>query len=209
MVKTKIIAMEVGSLGTNCYIPYCEQTNKAVVIDPGGNAEEIIAAIKQAKLTVEYIINTHGHADHILANRQIKEVTGAPLLIHAADADMLNNSHHNLSAYLGGGLSSCPADRLVTEGDIIIAGTIKLEVIHTPGHTPGGICLRTGNTLFSGDTLFAESIGRTDFPGGSYRQLIKSIKDKLLILPDEVRVLPGHGPETSIGHERCVNPFIQ
>lgn len=205
----KVIAMEVGSLGTNCYIAYCEQTRKAVVVDPGGNASEIIAAIKQTNLTVEYIINTHGHADHILANRQIKDATGAPLLIHASDANMLNNDQQNLSAYLGGGLNGCPADQLLAEGDIITVGTMSLAVIHTPGHTPGGICLRAGNVLFSGDTLFAASIGRTDFPGGSYRQLIKSIKEKLLILPDEIRVLPGHGPETSIGYERRMNPFIK
>jgi len=205
----KVIAMTVGSLGTNCYIAYCEETKKAVVIDPGGDAHKILSAIRQNDLTVEYIINTHGHADHVLANAQIKEATGAPLAIHEADAGMLANAKQNLSFYLGGGLNCGPADILLKDGDVINVGTISFKVIHTPGHTPGGICLLAGDVLFAGDTLFAESIGRTDFPGGSYRQLITSIKEKLMVLPDDVKVLPGHGPATTIGYERVMNPFIQ
>lgn len=206
----RIVTLEVGSLGTNCYIIFDETTREAAVIDPGGSVAAITAAIGNEKLTVKYIINTHGHADHVLGNMRVKEATGAQILIHEADAGMLTNGQRNLSAFIGGSVSCGPADTLLKEGDVIrIAAGLELTVIHTPGHTPGGICLLTDNVLFSGDTLFAESIGRTDFPGGSYNQLITNIKEKLLALDDAVKVLPGHGPETSIGWERKMNPFIQ
>ncbi len=205
----KTIKMEVGNLGTNCYIVYCEKTLQAAVIDPGGNAAEIIALINRDKLKVVYIINTHGHADHILANTAVRQATGAPLYIHEADAAMLTNAQLNLSPFIGGAMTCDPADHLLKDGDIIKVGEIKFTVLHTPGHTPGGICLQTEDVVFCGDTLFAESIGRTDFPAGSHSQLIKSIKDKLLKLNNDVKVLPGHGPDTTIGWERENNPFIQ
>lgn len=206
----KIVSLEVGTLGTNCYVVFDETTKEAAVIDPGGSVEAILAVLRDEKLAVKYIINTHGHADHVLGNMRVKEATGAPILIHEADASMLTSGQRNLSAYIGGSVSCGPADTLLKEGDVIkIAAGLELTVIHTAGHTPGGICLLTDSVLFSGDTLFAESIGRTDFPGGSYSQLITNIKNKLLVLDDTVKVLPGHGPETSIGHERKMNPFIQ
>lgn len=205
----KIIQMEVGSLGTNCYIAYCENTKKAVIIDPGGDAAKILAAVSREGLSVEAIINTHGHADHVLANVKVQEATGAPLWIHGADADMLGSGSRNLSAFLGGATSCGKADRLLSDGEILPVGDFSLTVLHTPGHTPGGISLLTGKTVFVGDTLFAESIGRTDFPGGSYSQLINSIKEKLMVLDDEVKAYPGHGPATTIGWERRQNPFIQ
>ena len=201
--------MEVGSLGTNCYIAYCENTKKAVVIDPGGDASRIMAAINREGLTVEAIINTHGHADHVMANIKVKEATGAPLWIHSADADMLGSGSRNLSAYLGGSVSCGTPDRLLAEGDVLSVGDFTLKVLHTPGHTPGGISLLADKEVFVGDTLFAESIGRTDFPGGSYSQLIQSIKTKLMTLDDDVKAYPGHGPATTIGWERRQNPFIQ
>ena len=205
----KILQMEVGQLGTNCYIIYSEQTQQAAVIDPGGSAEAIIAEINKASLKVDYIINTHGHADHITANDTVQQATGAKVLIHHDDAGMLTNAQRNLSAFIGVGLVCRQADRLLSHNDVITVGDIELKVLHTPGHTPGGICLLTGKVLFAGDTLFAESIGRTDFPGGSYAQLINSIKENLLSLDDAVKVLPGHGPETTIGWERKHNSFIQ
>ncbi len=205
----KIIQLEVGSLGTNCYIVYCENTKQAVVIDPGGDAARILSAIQREGLSVQAIINTHGHADHVLANVKLQEATGAPLWIHSADADMLGSGSRNLSAFLGGATSCGTADRLLSDGDVLPVGDFSLKVLHTPGHTPGGICLLSGKTVFVGDTLFAESIGRTDFPGGSYSQLIQSIKEKLLVLDDEVKAYPGHGPATTIGWERRQNPFIQ
>ncbi|SDE59905.1 MBL fold metallo-hydrolase [Sporomusa acidovorans] len=207
----KIIHLGVGQLGTNCYIAYCEKTLQAGVIDPGGSPEAILAEINKAKLKVEYIINTHGHADHIGANDAIQQATGAKVLIHYEDAGMLTSAQLNLSMYIGGGFVCQPPDRLLNDGDMISIGNIDFKVLHTPGHTPGGICLLADaeKVLFAGDTLFAESIGRTDFPGGSSSQLINGIKNKLLILDDDIKVLPGHGPETSIGWERKRNPFIQ
>lgn len=203
------IKLEVGNLGTNCYIIYCEDSKKAAIIDPGGSQKQILTIIEREKLQVEYIINTHGHADHIMANQAIKQATGAPILIHNEDAEMLTNPEKNLSALIGDAVVSPPADQLLQHADQIQIGKINLEVIHTPGHTPGGICLKSGNTLFAGDTLFSESIGRTDFPGGSYNQLLKSIKENLMVLSDDVIVLPGHGPDTTIGWERKYNSFIQ
>ncbi len=205
----KVIQLEVGSLGTNCYIAYCENTKKAVIIDPGGDAVKIMAAVSREGLLVEAIINTHGHADHVLANVKVQEATAAPLWIHSADADMLGSGSRNLSAFLGGATSCGKADRLLADGEVLPVGDFSLTVLHTPGHTPGGISLLFDKTVFVGDTLFAESIGRTDFPGGSYSQLINSIKTKLMTLDDEVKAYPGHGPATTIGWERRQNPFIQ
>ena len=205
----KIIQLEVGSLGTNCYIAYCENTKKAVIIDPGGDAAKILAAVTREGLLVEAVINTHGHADHVLANVKVQEATGAPLWIHSADAYMLGSGSRNLSAFLGGATSCGKADRLLADGEVLPIGDFTLTVLHTPGHTPGGISLLFDKTVFVGDTLFAESIGRTDFPGGSYSQLIHSIQTKLMALDDEVKAYPGHGPATTIGWERRQNPFIQ
>ncbi len=206
----RVIKLEVGNMGTNCYIVACEETREAAVIDPGGSEGEILRIIAREKLKVRYIINTHGHADHIEANSKVKQVTGAQILIHQQDAGMLTNARSNLSAFIGNAIVGDPADRIITEGDVIDVGTtVHLKVLHTPGHTPGGIALLSGNVLFSGDTLFAESIGRTDFPGGSYQQLLKSIQEKFMPLSDDIQVLPGHGPETTIGWERKMNPFIQ
>lgn len=205
----KIITLQVGQLGTNCYIVYSESSRQAAVIDPGGNAEDILLRIKQNQLDVLAIINTHGHADHIMANTKLREALKAPLYIHAADAPMLLSAKLNLSQFLGVNFTCEPADKLVEEGDTITIGECKLKVVHTPGHTLGGISLIADEVLFSGDTLFTESVGRTDFPHGSHSELIKSIQNKLLVLDDCVKVLPGHGTATTIGWERTHNPFIQ
>lgn len=205
----KIIQLEVGHLGTNCYVLYCQQTLKAAVIDPGGSPDAIMAEIHKADLKVEYIINTHGHTDHIAANDAVWQATGAKILIHHEDAVMLTSAQHNLSRFIGGDMVCRQADQLLSHNDTIMIGNITVKVLHTPGHTAGGVCLLADNVLIAGDTLFAESIGRTDFPGGSHGQLIKSIKEQLLVLEDDVEVLPGHGPATTIGWERKHNPFIQ
>jgi len=204
----KIIKLEVGQLGANCYVVYCRNTLQGAVIDPGGNGQEIITMLNRIGIKLACIINTHGHADHIAANDEIKAATGAPVLIHGADANMLTSAQANLSSYIGSSLICQPADRLLTDGEKIMVGEIEFQVIHTPGHTLGGICLHANDVLFSGDTLFEQSIGRTDFPGGSHGQLINSIKNKLLVLADDIAVLPGHGGATTIGDERH-NPFIQ
>lgn len=205
----KIVQLEVGNLGTNCYIAYCENTKKAVVIDPGGGIDRIASILNREGLKLEAIINTHGHADHVLGNVKLKEMTGAPLWIHGDDAEMLGSGSRNLSAFIGASTSCGKADRLLKDGDILSIGDFELKVLHTPGHTPGGISLLAEKEVFVGDTLFAESIGRTDFPGGSYSQLIDSIKSRLMALDDETKVYPGHGPATTIGWERRQNPFIQ
>ncbi len=202
----KIEQLVVGDLGVNCYIVSCERTKEAAVIDPGANAKAILDKIGDLKVIA--IINTHGHADHISANKKIKDATHADILIHRDDAQMLLESRLNLSVFLGESIESYPADRILNSGDTVNIGDIILKVIHTPGHTKGGICLYTDGILFSGDTLFAESIGRTDFPGGSMQGLIHSVTEKLLNLPDDTRVLPGHGPSTTIGWERMHNQFL-
>jgi len=193
----------------NCFIVGCEKTNQAVVIDPGDEADKILMALAESKLTVKYIINTHGHFDHVGANKKMKEATGAEILIHPMDADMLEQISIASSAF---GLSvenSPPADQKINEGDKITFGEITLDVIHTPGHSPGGISLSTNGVVFVGDSLFYGSIGRTDFPGGDYNTLISSIKNKLFPLGDDVAVHTGHGPSTTIGQEKRMNPFLK
>jgi glyoxylase-like metal-dependent hydrolase (beta-lactamase superfamily II) len=169
----------------------------------------IVNLLNQDNLKAIYIINTHGPIDHIGGNRGVKDATGAQILIHEKDAKMLVNAASNFSFLMGTKVTSPPADRFIDEGDIIkIGNTVELEVIHTPGHSPGGICLKTGDIIFVGDTLFQGSIGRTDFPGGSHSQLIQMIKEKLLCYDDAVICYPGHGPGTTIGFERKHNPFL-
>lgn len=204
----KFVKLAVGALGTNCYIVHCSETKHAAVIDPGGNAEEIIAYLRGEQLETVAIINTHGHADHIAANGKVQQAIGAPVLIHEADAGMLTSASLNLSSYIGGGLVLPPADRLLKDGDMIQVGNIQFKVLHTPGHTPGGICLIYDKVLFCGDTLFYQSVGRTDLPGGSMGKLMASVKEKLFVLPAETKVFPGHGPETTIGWEIANNPFV-
>lgn len=196
-------------VGCNCYIIGCEETYEGAVIDPGAGASHIMKIIKTEKLNIKYIINTHGHVDHIGANAAIQQATGADILIHENDAKMLTSAAANFSMFMGHPVTSPAAARLLKDGDTIKIGTtIELEVIHTPGHTPGGICLKTGDIIFAGDTLFCTSIGRTDFPGGSYNTLIKSINERLMCFNDDTIVYPGHMEPTSIGFERTHNPFL-
>ena len=206
-----LILMElvITALAVNCYIVGCEETKEVAVIDPGGNAQTILKALNDNDLKAIYIINTHGHTDHMGANRTIKDATGAQILIHENDAKMLVNAVSNFSFLTGSNITSPPAEWMLKEGDIIKVGnTVELEVIHTPGHTTGGICLKTDSIVFVGDTLFNGSIGRTDFPGGSYKDIIDSIKEKLMCYDDDTVCYPGHGPATTIGFERRYNPFL-
>lgn len=205
----KIIAMEVGVIGTNCYVVINEEQKKGVVIDPGGDADQILEKIKQKGITIEAIFLTHGHSDHIMAVDEVREVTGAKVYISEADADMLTKASSNLSVYMGAGREFKAADEFLVDGETITAAGLKFQVVATPGHTKGGICLLCGDTVFCGDTIFSESIGRTDLPGGSYSQILHSIKTKIMVLPDEMKLLPGHGPATTIGWERRRNPFLQ
>ncbi len=200
--------LTVGELGTNCYILGDEEKQQAMVIDPGGDFKIIETHIKKLKLKIRYIVLTHGHIDHIGALSQLKKTTGAEILIHSKDSAMLRDPHQNLSVFSGDSMVAGRADRLLGEGDVIEFGTIKLEVLHTPGHTPGGISLLTDKMIFTGDALFCGSIGRTDFPGSSHQQLIGSIKEKLLTKDDDFVIYPGHGPSSTIGQERRNNPFL-
>ena len=207
MILEKLV---VGDLQTNCYVLGDEKTLDGLVIDPGGNAAEILKVVERHRLRIKYVLNTHGHFDHIMANRQVMESTGAPLAIHAADAAMLTNPLRSFSVFMGKMQPSPPATVLLNEGQVLDIGSIRLRVLHTPGHSPGSISLwcPEHKLVFSGDALFNMGIGRTDFPGGSFKILAKSIQDKLFTLPDDTVVFSGHGPETSIGFERVHNPFV-
>jgi glyoxylase-like metal-dependent hydrolase (beta-lactamase superfamily II) len=193
----------------NCFILGCESTKEAVVIDPGDDSDRILMELAKSELNVKYLINTHGHFDHVGANKRMKEVTGAKLAIHPEDEPMFKELSHSASMFGLTAQNSPPADILLKHGDEISFGEINLKVIHTPGHSKGGICLYTKGHLFSGDTLFAGSIGRTDLPGGDYDTLISSIKNNLLSLDDKTIVYTGHGPETTLGDERRSNPFLR
>lgn len=200
--------LAVGPLMANCFICGCLKTKEAVVIDPGGDADRILLSLADSNLKVKYIINTHGHFDHVSANGKLKEATGADILIHPLDAGMLEQLSSN-AAFFGISVeNSPPCDQTIEENDTVSFGDITLHVIHTPGHTPGGISLYNNGIVFVGDTLFAGSIGRTDFPGGDFNTLILSIKTKLFKMDDDMRVLSGHGPETTIGKEKRYNPFV-
>lgn len=204
-----IQTLVVGMFGTNCHIVGCPETKAGAIIDPGGQPELILVEVKRLGLDVRYIINTHGHFDHTMGNRAVKEATGAPLAIHPADAPLLSEPLMGMSfLMIGKAPSSPPPDIELAEGDVIEFGTIRLKVLHTPGHSPGGISLLGEDVVFTGDTLFNLGIGRTDFPGGDYRTLIQSIKTKLFVLPDDMVAYTGHGPSTTIGYEKRANPFI-
>ncbi len=206
----EIFKMEVGEIGTNCYLVYDQTALEGIVVDPGGDGDLIIGELKKRGLKITAVVNTHGHWDHIGANAEIVEATGAPLLIHAADAACLTDPARNMSGLLRQVGRSRSADALLNDGDESSFGAISLQVIHTPGHTPGGICLYSekDRVLFCGDTLFQGSVGRTDFPGGSFHDLIGGIKEKLLVLPAETLVCPGHGPVTTVGAEKSGNSFL-
>ena len=203
-------ALLVGLLEVNCYILGDEETKEAVVIDPGGDENEILEALNHHGLQLKTIIDTHGHFDHVDANQPLKEATGASIAIHEADAAMLAKPSAEAMFFTGNRLRLSTADILLKEGDILSFGNYRLKVLHTPGHTPGGISLvMEGNTLvYVGDLLFQGSIGRTDFPGGSFEDLINAVKTKIFTLGDNYTVYPGHGPVTTVGQERKYNPFF-
>ena len=204
----KIHSFTIGPLETNAYLVVDEGTRQALLIDPGLESEEIYDFILQEGLDLSAIVNTHGHFDHVCGSAFFKAKTGKPVLLHRDDVAMMSQAAEQALSY-GFQVPTPPEpDRLLTEGDEVVVGESRFQVLHTPGHTPGGICLYEEGVVFVGDTLFAGSIGRTDMPGGSYEVLLSSIRDKLLSLPDETAVYPGHGPPTTIGEERAHNPFL-
>ncbi len=200
--------MEVGPFAANCYLVACDQTQQAVIIDPGAEAKQILDMVAREKVTVSHIINTHGHVDHVGANEEVRQALGVPILVHEQDGEMSKKPHASLSAFLGK-LKLAEPDTLLKGGDKVTVGNLEFTVIETPGHTKGSITLAVDNVLFTGDTLFAGSIGRTDLPGGSFKEIISSIKEKLLVYPDDTVVYPGHGPESTIGQEKKYNPFLR
>ena len=205
----------VGDLQANCYLVGCEESKEAVVIDPGGSEEVVLRTIRKAGVRVTTIVNTHGHCDHIGANRRLQEATGARIAIHELEATFLTNATLNGSAFFyATPMISPPPDRLLRDGDRIEIGVRTMTVLHTPGHSSGGISLVLEDApcaskgVFTGDTLFRASIGRTDLPGGSYETLMHSIRERLMALDDGMRVYPGHGEASTIGWERRHNPWV-
>jgi hydroxyacylglutathione hydrolase len=201
-----ISILPVGSFEANCYIVGAEKTGEGLLIDPGDAAAEILLNIARQNLKIGLIVLTHGHFDHIGAVKEIKDATRAPIAIHAEDAgSLLKNT---AGAMFGLTYTPPPApERLLKNGDVVKVGDLNFTVMHTPGHSPGSMCLYGENVLFSGDTLFKEGIGRSDFPGGNYRMLMDSLHN-LMALPENTVVYPGHGPQTTIGYEKKQNPFI-
>lgn len=201
--------LEVGPIMANCYVLGCEESKEGVIIDPGGDADRILKKIERHGLTIKFIVDTHGHFDHVGANRKLKDATGAPILIHSGDAPMLSQLTAAAASFGLTAENSPAPDRLLSEGDIITFGNYALRVIHTPGHSPGGIALYTDGHVFVGDTLFSGSIGRTDLPGGDYETLIKNVETKIFSLPEDTKVHCGHGPDTTVAREKRYNPFFR
>lgn len=207
MSKYQLFQQAVPPLGTNCYLLVDESSRTAAVIDPGGAARRIYQQAQQAGAEIRLIINSHGHWDHVGANRELKELTGAEILIHELDASMLTRPALNMGRELGGDGLSPGADRLLREGEVIRLGELELTVLHTPGHTLGGICLLCEDLLFTGDTMFQLSCGRTDLPGGDDAAITDSLA-RLAALPGDLQVLPGHGPASHLDYERKYNPYV-
>jgi len=204
----KYETLSLGALETNCYLVYCPETLECAVVDPGAEAERIFRLIAEKGLKPRVLLNTHGHVDHIGANKDIKERFDIPLYIHSADSAMLERVHQTEMAFFLGAKDSPPPDHFLKDGDKLKIGKSFLRVIHTPGHSPGSVSFLGDGFLLSGDTLFFGGVGRTDLPGGSWQEMESSIKNKILTMPDEMLVLPGHGPSTTVGQEKRSNPFI-
>ncbi len=199
----------VGVFAENCWIIGSRRTGEAIAIDPGDQPEEILALARDMGVKIKIIANSHAHIDHIMGVRGVQSATGAKFLLHQGDLPIARSAAASAAALLGQQVEPPPEpDAFLSDGDEVEVAGVKLRVIHTPGHTPGSVSFYTEGMLFSGDTLFQASIGRTDLPGGDYRQEMESIVKKLLVLPDDTIVLPGHMRETRIGFERQANPFI-
>lgn len=203
--------MEVGFFSVFAYLVGCKSTKEALVIDPASDHERILSEAKKGGYRIRYIVNTHSHVDHTMGNRRMKDLTGAEILIHEEEAySLINQSPYMLSMFSAD--PSPPADFTLRDGDVIEIGEVSLKVIHTPGHSPGSICLYHDGIVFTGDTLFVGGVGRTDLPGGSWTKLVSSIRNRLFTLPDETIVAPGHNygetPKSTIGRERLYNPFV-
>lgn len=206
----KIEMMVLGDVRTNCYLLINEETKEALVVDPADRADVIVRKLIDEGLTLKAILLTHGHGDHILAVGDLKKQFGVKVYAAKAEEALLSDAAQNLSKALFGIVVTVKPDILLEDGQEFEAAGIRLRMLHTPGHTPGGCCYYQAEEkiLFSGDTLFCGSIGRTDFPGGSLSELVRSVKEKLLVLPEDVKVYPGHEEITTIGHEKRYNPYM-
>lgn len=205
--------MKVGSMAVFSYIVGCDDKREGLIIDPGGEEDKILKKASKRDLTIKYIVNTHSHPDHTCSNKAIADATGAQIVIHELDAGSLASDDYESFTLVLGGKPSPPAHVLVNDGDIIRVGNVELKVIHTPGHTPGSVCLYADKNLFTGDTLFVQGVGRTDLPGGSLDVLIKSVKEKILALPDDTVIWPGHDygdtPSSTLLTEKRENLYIK
>ena len=199
MGQMKYEMIIVGPLETNCYLVYCEETLECAIVDPGADPEKIILQVSSRKLEPVILINTHGHVDHVGANKDIKEKYDIPLCIHSSDSKMLGNILATTMGLFLGAKKSPEPDKFIDEGDTIPIGNSHLKVIHTPGHSPGSVSLSGDGFLLSGDLLFCGGVGRTDLHGGSWRVLEDSIRNRIFTFPDDTIVLPGHGPATTVG----------
>jgi len=205
----KILA--VGSFAANCYIVGSTSTHEGMIIDPGADADTILRTVQQTGLSISIIVITHAHIDHVGAIREVQQKTNAQFAIHEAEKGFVFSTPMRMLTSLGVSPVKSPPqpDILLKDGELIDLDDLHFEVLYTPGHSSGGICLSGHGVVFSGDTLFKFGIGRTDFPGMSHERLMNSIREKLMVLPDETIVYPGHGPPTTIGDERRGNPFLQ
>ncbi len=201
-------AMTVGSFLSNCYIVGSEATKEAAIIDPGADFDKIVNKLNEHELTPKIIILTHAHGDHIGAVSALVDKYGVKVYVHKEDAGMLKDSNINFSKMIIGKSISITPDTELNDGDIIKLGDLEFEIIHTPGHTRGGICIKVGNIMMTGDTLFNKSIGRTDFPGGSFDEIIRSIKEKIFKYDDDIVIYPGHNSPSTIKSEKLGNPFV-
>ncbi len=203
----------VGSLGVNAFIMGCEEKKEAIVIDPAGSEDMLARKIQEMGLNLKYIVNTHGHPDHTSGNRRMKELTGAPVLMHRADDEFFRRPEAVATFRAWGFEAAPPADGFLEDGGAVQFGTISFRIIHTPGHSPGSVCLLGNGYVVTGDTLFIDGIGRTDLPGGSMNTLLVTLKEKILPLPDETIVLPGHDygprPTDTIGNQKKTNPYLK
>jgi hydroxyacylglutathione hydrolase len=208
----KIEQVLVGHMAVFCYVVYDEKSKEGILIDPAGNEQQLLEFLKEKGITLRYIVNTHGHPDHTCGNNRIREATGALVVMHMIDDDLFQKPEFSGWARMMGMDSAGPADVRIQDGDELTFGKITMKFIHTPGHTPGACCILIGKNLFTGDTLFVGAVGRTDLPAASFDQLLTSLQTKIITLPADTIVWPGHDygdrPQSTVGHEMKNNPYI-